>query len=82
MSANIKFHMKTLDVAEKNRLYKIVDFSGEVDDVKRRLWELGFSRGQSVRVVEKSLLKKVSLIEIRGYLLSVRTALLSCVVVQ
>ena len=74
--------MKTLDVAEKNRLYKIVDFSGEVDDVKRRLWELGFSRGQSVRVVEKSLLKKVSLIEIRGYLLSVRTALLSCVVVQ
>lgn len=74
--------MMTLDMAEKNRLYKIVDFSGEVDDVKRRLWELGFSRGQSVRVVEKSLLKKVSLIEIRGYLLSVRTALLSCVVVQ
>ena len=74
--------MMTLDMAEKNRLYKIVGFSGEVDDVKRRLWELGFSRGQSVRVVEKSLLKKVSLIEIRGYLLSVRTALLSCVVVQ
>lgn len=74
--------MGTLDKVKKNITYKIVDFLGEADNVKRRLWELGFTRGQSVRVLEKSLLKKVLLVEIRGYVLSVRRATLSCVVVK
>ena len=74
--------MKTLDKVEKNCAYKIVDFVGEDNDEKRRLWELGFSRGQTVRVVGKSLLNKVTLVEVRGYLLSVKTSTLSCVVVK
>lgn len=74
--------METLDKAKKNKSYKILDFVGENTSVKRRLWELGFSRGQIVRIMEKSLLKKVSLIEIRGYILSIKTSTLSCVVVE
>ena len=68
--------MKTLDKAEKNKIYKITGFCGEKDKVYRRFLELGFSLGQRVKVLEKSLQKKVFLIEIRGYVLSVRTSLL------
>lgn len=68
--------MKTLDKAEKNKVYKITGFSGEKDKVYRRFLELGFSLGQRVKVLEKSFQKKVFLIEIRGYVLSVRTSLL------
>ena len=68
--------MKTLDKAEKNKIYKITGFCGEKDKVYRRFLELGFSLGQRVKVLEKSLQKKVFLIEVRGYVLSVRTSLL------
>ena len=40
--------------------------------MKRRLLELGFTRGQKVRVVRKSLLKRAYLVEVRGFTLSVR----------
>ena len=68
--------MKTLDKAEKSKIYRITGFCGEKDKVYRRFLELGFSLGQRVKVLEKSLQKKVFLIEIRGYVLSVRTSLL------
>ena len=68
--------MKTLDKAEKNKVYKITGFCGEKDKVYRRFLELGFSLGQGVKVLEKSFQKKVFLIEVRGYVLSVRTSLL------
>lgn len=68
--------MKTLDKAEKNKNYKITGFCGEKDKVYRRFLELGFSLGQRVKVLEKSFQKKVFLIEVRGYVLSVRTSLL------
>ena len=68
--------MKTLDKAEKNKVYKITGFCGEKDKVYRRFLELGFSLGQRVKVLEKSFQKKVFLIEVRGYVLSVRTSLL------
>ena len=68
--------MKTLDKAQKNKIYKIIGFCGEKDKVYRRFLELGFSIGQRVRVLEKSLQKKVFLIELRGYVLSVRSSLL------
>lgn len=68
--------MKTLDKAEKNKVYKITGFCGEKDKVYRRFLELGFSLGQRVKVLEKSFQKKVFLIEVRGYILSVRASLL------
>lgn len=40
--------------------------------IKRRLFDLGFLSGTSIRVVRKSLLNKVLLVEIRGYTLSLQ----------
>ena len=50
----------------------IVGLSCGSEKIKRRLLELGFTRGEKVRVVRKSLLGKVRLVEIRGYTLSLR----------
>ncbi len=74
--------MKTLDKAKKGECLKIVAFVGEEDRIFRRFLELGFSRGEKVKVVFSSLANKVFLIEIRGYILSVRKDLLERVVVQ
>ena len=40
--------------------------------IKRRLLELGFTKGQSVKVVRKSLIGKTFLVELRGYTLTLR----------
>lgn len=40
--------------------------------IKRRILELGFTKGQSVKISRKSLLKKAFLVEIRGYILTIR----------
>lgn len=68
--------MTTLNQAKKMKLYKIVGFSSENDAVLRRFLELGFTVGEKVKIVATSLQKKVFLIELRGYLLSVRAGLL------
>lgn len=69
--------MTTLNQAKKMKLYKILGFSSENDAVLRRFMELGFTVGEKVKIVATSLQKKVFLIELRGYLLSVRAGLLS-----
>lgn len=74
--------MKTLDKAKKNERFKIVGFVGQEDRVFRRFLELGFSRGETVKILNCSLANKVVLIEIRGYVLSVRRNLLERVVVE
>ncbi len=74
--------MISLNKARKNTIYKIIGFNGEVDNITRRLMELGFIVGQKVKITSTSLLKKVFLVEIRGYVLSVRAALLCRVLVQ
>lgn len=68
--------MTTLNQAKKIKLYKIVGFSSENDAVLRRFMELGFTVGEKIKIVATSLQKKVFLIELRGYLLSVRAELL------
>ncbi len=68
--------MTTLNQAKKMKLYKIVGFSSENDAVLRRFMELGFTVGEKIKIVATSLQKKVFLIELRGYLLSVRAELL------
>lgn len=74
--------MKTLDRAKKGEVCKIVGFNGQFDRILRRFLELGLSRGQKVKIVSTSLQNKVVLIEIRGYILSVRRNLLDRVVVE
>ncbi len=78
----IVYVMVTLDKAKVNKIYKIINFCGENDAILRRFLELGFSVGEKVKVLSTSLQKKVFLIEIRGYLLSVRASLLNKVEVE
>lgn len=66
----------TLSECKKNQFYTISGFQGQMDGVLRRFLELGFAVGQRVKIVSTSLQKKVFLIEIRGYVLSVRAELL------
>lgn len=74
--------MKTLDKAKKGECLKIEEFVGDHDRIFRRFLELGLSRGQTVKILNSSIANKVVLIEVRGYVLSVRRALLSRVVVR
>lgn len=74
--------MITFDKAKRNVQYKIVGFNGETDNILRRFFELGFSTGQKVKIISQSSLKKVFLIEIRGYCLSVRRNLLTKINVE
>lgn len=74
--------MMTLDKAKANKIYRILGFVGEYDAVLRRFLELGFAEGEKIKVVSTSLQKKVFLVELRGYLLSVRANLLAKVQVK
>ncbi len=40
--------------------------------IRRRLYELGFTKGEKVRVVRLSMLAYAYLIEVRGYTLTLR----------
>lgn len=77
----IYFYMTTLNLAKTNKVYTIVGYKND-DAILRRFLELGFSLGQKVKVVSSSLQKKVVLVEVRGYLLSVRAALLERILVE
>lgn len=74
-------YMMTLNRAKTNQNYKVVGFDGN-DQILRRFLELGFSAGEKIKIVSTSLQKKVMLIELRGYLLSVRADLLSRIFVE
>lgn len=74
--------MTTLKDAQLNKLYKIKKVVGGDIKVIRRFLELGMLSGQVVKVINKSILKKVYLVEIRGYLLSIKTSLLDFIEVE
>ena len=74
--------MTTLKDAQLNKLYKIKKVAGGDTKVIRRFLELGMLSGQVVKVINKSILKKVYLVEIRGYLLSIKTSLLYFIEVE
>ncbi|MDE6583232.1 MAG: ferrous iron transport protein A [Clostridia bacterium] len=74
--------MMLLSQGKKNRKYTICGFDSAVDGVLRRFLELGFTKGEKVEIVSTSLSKKVFLVKIRGYLLSVRASLLNKVQVK
>lgn len=50
--------------------------------IRRRLCDLGFTPGQRVRLVRRSVLGKALLIEIRGYTLSIRSTVAEAVLVK
>ena len=75
--------MTSLNKVKAQKWCKIVKISQKENDaVYRRFLELGFAGGEKVKIVSKSLLNKVFLLEIRGYLLSVRANLLEIVEVE
>jgi len=74
--------MMTLDKGKVGKTLMIDGFLGDIDKINQRLLELGFTQGQRVKIVAKSAMKKAVLLEIRGYLLSIRTSMLANVVVK
>ena len=73
--------MERLSNVKVGQVYKIKKVGGD-EKILRRFLELGFAIGVKIKIVSKSLQKKVCLIEIRGYLLSIRTNLLSEIYVE
>lgn len=74
--------MLTLANCKLNKFYaikSILDKKGE--RVLRRLYDLGFTPAQKVRVVRTSLSRGTYLIENRGYLVSLRADICDCIVV-
>ena len=61
---------------------KIKSISGENEKVARRFLELGLIKGQAIKILNTSILKKVFLVEIRGYILSIKADLLSYILVE
>ena len=61
-----------------NKTYRVVGVNGQGKET-RRLLELGIIAGQPIKILNKSSLKKVYLVEVRGYLLSVRASILKLV---
>ena len=72
--------MHSLREGKVNKNYKIIEIVGE-EKVVRRFFELGIFSGQNITILNKSPLKKVFLVEIRGYVLSIKSTLLGGVMV-
>lgn len=63
--------------------YKICQIEKDcLPSVRRRLFDLGFTNGQTIQKIQTSLLGKVVLVQIRGYLLSIRSSIANCILVQ
>ena len=65
--------MGNLTSSKINKTY-IIEKISELTSlkIKRRLLELGFTKGQKIKLLRKSLLGKAYLIEIRGYTLTLK----------
>lgn len=75
--------MLTLFSCPKSKSMKVVTVSNDCPlAVRRRLFDLGFTEGQIVKKLKSSLLNKVILIEIRGYLLSLRSKIADQIIVE
>lgn len=70
--------MMSLCDGKVNKTYRVVGVNGQGRET-RRLLELGIIAGQPIKILNKSSLKKVYLVEIRGYLLSVKASILKLV---
>lgn len=65
--------MGNLTSAKINKTYIIENISELTSlKIKRRLLELGFTKGKKIKLLRKSLLGKAYLIEIRGYTLTLK----------
>ena len=82
MRLQIVYYMKTLDKAKKGSWQTIEKVENCTQRQVFRLIELGFIKGQKVKVEAISFSRKVFLLQFRGMLLSVRSQLLQNVQVS
>ena len=64
------------------RSYRVVKINQLPIKIRRRLCDLGFVPNTEVRLLRRSLLGKAYLLELRGYVLSVRWTLAEAIVVE
>ena len=75
--------METLNSIKANLYYRITDFaSGENEKIVRRLCDLGLVPGEIVRVTNRSLLKKATLVEVKGYVLTLKSSIANSILVE
>lgn len=75
--------MKNLSECKFNRSYIVEGFDKNLSfKVKRRLCDLGLLPGLSVFLVRRSVLGRAYLIELRGYMLSIRANIAKAVIVK
>ena len=75
--------MEKLSKVKRWKYVKLVEIDEYLlPNIKRRMLELGLTTGQKVRVARKSILNKVLLIEIRGYMLSIRKNIADHILVE
>lgn len=72
----------SLNQCEKNRQY-LIDYIDTTNlAISRRLTELGFIEKTSLKIVQFSALRKTLLIEIEGYILSLRSSVAEMIKVR
>lgn len=64
----------TLNNCDKNKEYEVLNIDCQQIAIARRLTELGFVENAKVRIIQFSALKKTLLIEIEGYVISLRAS--------
>ena len=75
--------MLTLQKAKVGKFYKILKLSEySSDKIVRRLFDLGFTSNQDIRLVRKSLIGKTFLVELRGYTISLRSSVAQAIILQ
>ena len=70
----------SLNNGEVNHDYRVVDINGEFK-IKRRLLDFGFV-DTNIRILHKSSLNGVFLLQIRGFVLSLRASLVANIIVE
>jgi Fe2+ transport system protein FeoA len=75
--------MLSLSEVKMGKMYKICGISSKAPfKIKRRLLELGFTSGQKVCVERKSLLGQAFLVQVRGFMLSMRKDIVNYILVE
>lgn len=74
--------MKTLLSLKPGHSAKIVGYDNLNNSLLRRICDLGLTKGQKVVITSRSLLKKALLVEVRGYLLSLKSDIAKGVIVE
>lgn len=75
--------MKRLIECKYNKFYTLKAIDGEISPkLRRRLLDLGFTSGQKIKILYRSLLGKTYLLQLRDYTLSMRDRIVRTLLVE